>query len=100
MAIQVCFCAPKAPRRGGVGTHRFCSTPVRGFKQANFNGMDFSRLAKPAELAGLQRNFDLRQQVVDAVDQFPDRMPIRRLPQILGGEMNIYLRARDHPVTQ
>jgi len=99
MAIQVCFYAPKPPE-GGLGAHLFSSTPVRSFKQVNSNEINFSRLPKPAERAGLERNFYLRQQVINALDQFADRMPVSSLPQVLGGEMYIYLRARDQPVPQ
>ena len=99
MANQVCFCASKPPE-GGLGAHLFSSTLVRSFKQVKSNGKIIPELAKPAERAGLERNFYVRQQVVNALDQLADGMPVRSLPQILRGEMDIYLRARDHPVPQ
>ena len=99
MAIQVCFCAPKPPE-GGLGHTSFVLRPCVAANKQIPTKLVPPRLAKPAECAGLERNFDLRQQIIDALDQFADRMPVRSLPQILCGKMDIYLRARDHPMAQ
>ena len=40
------------------------------------------------------------EQIVDPFDELTDRMALRGVPEILGGEMYIYLRAGDQSVAQ
>jgi len=42
----------------------------------------------------------MRQQIVDTFDQIPNRVALCSVPEILGGEMYIYLRTGDQPVSQ
>src|ERR1700679_2238196 len=99
MANQVCFC-PQQPPEGAVGNTSSVLRPrVVSFKQI-LSPKIFPALSEAAQCPGLEWKFYIRQQVVDTFDELTDRMALCGMPEILGREMYIYLRAGDQSVSQ